>query len=57
MALYRVEWSLQGVTTVEAVGEKEARKMVEWDLPDEALYEDITDMDISGVSLEEEGDA
>jgi len=57
MPKYIVEWSLRGVTTVEAVGEKEARKMVEWDLPDEALYEDITDMDISGVSLEEGGDA
>ncbi len=57
MPKYIVEWSLQGVTTVEAADEKEARKMVEWDLPDEVLYKDITDMDISDVALEEESDA
>jgi len=56
MPKYTVEWTLLGATTVEAADEKEARRLVEFDLPDEVLYEDITDMEITALSRDDGGD-
>jgi len=56
MPKYTVEWTLLGATTVEAADEKEARRLVEWDLPDEKIYADITDMEITTLSRDDGGD-
>lgn len=57
MPQYRIEWSLQGNSTIEAADEKEARRKILFDTPDEKIYADITGMDISDISLDDGGDA